>query len=56
MAHPTQTAVARYMKGAPGLDVFVNDVDPTATGEARVTVRHNAKAPSVDVWANGFRP
>jgi hypothetical protein len=47
------TAVARIMKGEPGLDVFVNDVSPTDGGEARLTVRHTAKAPKVDVWANG---
>ncbi len=38
--------------GAPMLSVFVNDTDPTAPGEARLTVRHTAAAPAVDVRAN----
>ena len=34
---------------APELAVFVNDVSPIADGDARVTVRHTAAAPEVEV-------
>lgn len=33
----------------PALTPFINDVSNTAAGEARVTVRHTAAAPAVDV-------
>jgi hypothetical protein len=39
--------------GAPTASVFVDDVSTTASGEARVTVRHTAAAPAVDVLAGG---
>ncbi|WTX00117.1 DUF4397 domain-containing protein [Streptomycetaceae bacterium NBC_01309] len=39
--------------GAPMLSAFVNDTAPIAAGKARVTVRHVAAAPAVDVRANG---
>ncbi|WP_122262012.1 DUF4397 domain-containing protein [Ornithinimicrobium cerasi] len=39
--------------GAPMLSAFVNDVSQTAAGEARITVRHAAAAPAVDVRAGG---
>ena len=39
--------------GEPVLTVFVNDVDPVAAGEARLTVRHTAAAPAVDIRAGG---
>ncbi|HSK16153.1 MAG TPA: DUF4397 domain-containing protein [Gaiellaceae bacterium] len=39
--------------GAPTLSVFVNDVSQIAAGESRVTVRHTAAAPTVDVLADG---
>lgn len=39
--------------GAPALNVFVNDTSSTAAGEARVTVRHIAAAPEVDVRVDG---
>ncbi|WP_460683097.1 DUF4397 domain-containing protein [Modestobacter lapidis] len=39
--------------GAPVLTPFVNDVSPVPAGEARVTVRHTAAAPAVDVRAGG---
>lgn len=39
--------------GRPGLNVFVNDVAATAPGDARLTVRHTAAAPAVDVRADG---
>ena len=39
--------------GDPTLSVFANDTTATAPGEARLTVRHTAAAPAVDVRANG---
>lgn len=39
--------------GTPSLGVFQNDTSNTAAGEGRLTVRHAAAAPSVDVLANG---
>jgi hypothetical protein len=39
--------------GNPQLTPFVNDTSPTAPGEARLTVRHTAAAPAVDVRADG---
>ena len=39
--------------GTPVLTPFVNDVSRTAPGQARITVRHTAAAPAVDVRANG---
>lgn len=39
--------------GSPVLTPFVNDTSPIAAGEARLTVRHTAAAPAVDVRANG---
>ncbi len=39
--------------GQPELTVFVNDTTPTAPGQARLTVRHTAAAPAVDVRAGG---
>ncbi len=39
--------------GAPALGVFTNDVSPVSAGQARLTVRHTAAAPEVDVRANG---
>jgi hypothetical protein len=40
-------------EGAPALNVFVNDISMVAAGEARLTVRHVAAAPAVDVLADG---
>lgn len=40
-------------KGDPRLTPFVNDTSSTAPGQARLTVRHTAAAPAVDVRANG---
>ncbi|SFF92348.1 DUF4397 domain-containing protein [Blastococcus tunisiensis] len=40
-------------EGQPALTPFVNDVSAVAAGEARVTVRHTAAAPAVDVRAGG---
>lgn len=39
--------------GKPVLTPFVNDVSKVAAGKARLTVRHVAAAPAVDVRANG---
>ena len=39
--------------GAPTLSVFANDDSQIVGDNARLTVRHTAEAPSVDVWANG---
>lgn len=38
---------------SPQLTPFVNDTSTTAPGEARLTVRHTAAAPAVDVRADG---
>ena len=40
-------------EGNPALNVFVNDIAAIAAGEARLTVRHVAAAPAVDVLADG---
>jgi len=48
------TAIAHLMEdGTPALDVFKNNIKPLDKGSARLTVRHTAAAPAVDVWANG---
>ncbi len=39
--------------GNPALNVFVNDTSATGAGNARLTVRHTAAAPAVDVRADG---
>jgi uncharacterized protein DUF4397 len=39
--------------GTPVLTPFVNDVTPVPAGQARVTVRHTAAAPAVDIRAGG---
>ncbi|MFC5379598.1 DUF4397 domain-containing protein [Aquipuribacter nitratireducens] len=39
--------------GAPVLTPFVNDTSEVAAGEGRLTVRHTAAAPAVDVLAGG---
>jgi hypothetical protein len=39
--------------GKPTLTPFVNDVSKLAAGKARLTVRHTAAAPAVDVRAGG---
>jgi hypothetical protein len=46
------TASASGVAGTPTLGVFRNDLSPTG-GEARVTVRHLAVAPTVGVYADG---
>ena len=48
------TVVAHLKEdGSPVLTPFVNDTSPVAAGQARVTVRHTAAAPAVDVRAGG---
>ncbi|MFP5323036.1 MAG: DUF4397 domain-containing protein [Acidimicrobiia bacterium] len=39
--------------GEPTLSTFTNDTSSTAAGEGRLTVRHTAAAPAVDVLAGG---
>jgi hypothetical protein len=39
--------------GTPSLAVFLNDVTTIQAGETRLTVRHAAAAPAVDVWVDG---
>ena len=40
-------------EGNPALNVYVNDISEVAAGDARLTVRHIAAAPAVDVRADG---
>ena len=48
------TVVAHLDEGGkPILTPFVNDTSAIAAGKARITVRHTAAAPAVDVRANG---
>ena len=48
------TVVAHLSEaGKPVLTPFVNDTSQVSAGKARVTVRHTAAAPAVDVRANG---
>jgi hypothetical protein len=48
------TAVAHLTEdGTPTLGLFKNGVKPLKGGTARLTIRHTAAAPAVDVWANG---
>ena len=48
------TAVAHLTEdGTPTLSLFTNQIRPPAKGIARLTIRHTAAAPPVDVWANG---
>jgi hypothetical protein len=48
------TVVAQLTEdGTPVLTPFVNDVSQVPAGQARVTVRHTAAAPAVDVRAGG---
>lgn len=42
--------------GAPTLSSFKNNVDPTADGTARLTFRHTAEAPPVDLVLGDQRP
>jgi hypothetical protein len=48
------TAVANLdAAGANAVNLFTNDIAQTAPGEGRVTVRHVAAAPAVDILAGG---
>ena len=48
------TAVAHLdADGNATANLFTNDISETAAGEGRLTVRHVAAAPAVDVWADG---
>jgi hypothetical protein len=48
------TVVAHLEKGGdPTATLFDNDISKTAAGEGRLTVRHTAAAPAVDVLAGG---
>ncbi len=48
------TAVAYLDEaGAPAAKLFTNDISQTAAGEGRITVRHVAAAPAVDILAGG---
>ena len=48
------TAIAYLMAdGTPTLGLFKNNSRPLANNTARLTIRHTAAAPAVDVWANG---
>jgi hypothetical protein len=53
-AGSNQSVVAHLTEGgAPTVSIFQNDVSATGEGNARVTVRHLAQAPAVDVIVNG---
>ena len=47
------SVVANQAAGQPNLRVFVNDTSATGEGNARLTARHTAEAPAVDVAVNG---
>lgn len=48
------TVTANLMEdGTPTLTAFSNDTSQIVGDNARLTVRHTAEAPSVDVWASG---
>ncbi len=53
-ANKSVSLVAQYdAAGAPKLGVFVNNIDKTAPGQGRITVRHTAQAGAVNVIAGG---
>lgn len=53
-ANTSYTAVAHLDEaGAPTAKLFTNDTSKTAAGEGRLTVRHVAAAPAVDILAGG---
>ncbi len=47
------SVVADLVGGSPVLTPFVNDVSAVPEGSSRVTVRHSADAPNVNVLVNG---
>ena len=53
-ANTSYTAVAHLKAdGTPTATLFTNDLSKIAAGQGRLTVRHTAAAPAVDVLANG---
>ena len=53
-ANTSITVVAHLnAAGTPVLTPFVNDVSKIPAGQGRLTVRHTAEAPAVDILANG---
>ena len=53
-ADMSYTAVAHLdAAGSPTATLFTNDITATASGEGRLTVRHVAAAPAVDILADG---
>ncbi len=53
-ANMSYTAVAHLKAdGTPTATLFTNDISTTAAGEGRLTVRHVAAAPAVDILAGG---
>ena len=53
-AGSSYTAVAHLAEdGSPTASLFTNDLSATPAGQGRLTVRHVAAAPTVDVWADG---
>ncbi|MFE1644785.1 DUF4397 domain-containing protein [Microbacterium sp. P01] len=53
-AGKSYTATANLdASGAPALNLFTNDIAATNAGEGRLTVRHVAAAPAVDILAGG---
>lgn len=54
VANTSYTAVAHLNEGGtPTATLFTNDLSNTAAGQGRLTVRHTAAAPAVDVLAGG---
>lgn len=53
-AGSSYTAVAHLdAAGTPTVTPYANDTSPVAAGEGRLTVRHTAAAPAVDILAGG---
>jgi hypothetical protein len=50
---PVTIAAQLTAAGAPDLVAYADDFSETAVGKARVTVRHAAAAPAVDIAVNG---
>jgi hypothetical protein len=53
-ANMSYTAVAHLAEdGTPSAALFTNDISKTEAGQGRLTVRHTAAAPEVDILAGG---
>lgn len=53
-ANTSYTAAAHLnAEGEPAVNLFTNDISQTKAGEGRLTVRHLAAAPAVDILAGG---